>query len=124
MAKYADITSITAPSSAAPGAKVDVVAKVKNIDSVNHVLRCIDTYIVDSELSTFSDEVVIINAGQTYSFTGSFIMPNIAAVIKAFTYYTVGPDWFFDDSMEKSIALAALPSPEFSGFIISDYSKK
>ena len=121
MTKYADIIAITAPDKATPGDKVNVVVKVKNIDPVySHVVRCIAAFYIGSDSFPFLDEVQIISPGETNDFSGSFTMPDVATKVQAFSYYPVGTEWIYDDTLEKSIGLAEL-TPVFSEFSIKDY---
>ncbi|GAI66971.1 unnamed protein product, partial [marine sediment metagenome] len=100
--KYTDIVDIIAPDSAAQGKRVDVTIKVKNIDTQNHVIACVA--IVDG--LRFIDEVQLIEAGRTNSYSGAFLMAGGDVTIYAYSYYTIGPDWFLDDTAQKNVALA------------------
>ncbi|GAH57205.1 unnamed protein product [marine sediment metagenome] len=113
MGVYTDITRITAPSSAAPGERVAVTVKVKNIDDYwDHVIKLIVVfYDVYGEMDSFISEVVIIRSLETHSFSGSFTMPNRDTVIDAFTYYPIGKEWIFDDRRSKNISLAEVVEP-------------
>lgn len=101
MAKYTDIIEIDAPDSAAQGKRVDVTVKVKNIDTVNHYIACVA--IVDG--LRFIDQVAVIPAEETHSYSGAFLMAAGDVTIYAYSYYPVGPDWILDDTAEKDVAL-------------------
>lgn len=104
---YTDITSITAPGSAALGETVPVTVKVKNIDTYySHLIRCSVPY----DSTYFIDKSVIISPGDTYSFSGNFPMPNKDIIIYAYTYYPVGAEWIFDDQMSRSVDLEEAPA--------------
>lgn len=104
---YTQIVDIIAPSSAIAGETVPVTIKVKNtwIDYV-HVWAF---GIWDSE-GQFIQEKYLILAGSTRSFSGSFVMPNRAVTIHAYTWYE-GADgyWYPDDEAAKDVSLAAPP---------------
>jgi len=103
MGLYTKITDIVAPDSAAQGKRVDVTVKVKNIDLFwDHVIACVA--IVDG--LRFIDEVVIIRSGETYSYSGAFLMAAGDVTIYAYTYYPRDTEWILDDQAEKDVALA------------------
>ncbi|GAI89737.1 unnamed protein product, partial [marine sediment metagenome] len=54
----------------------------------------------------FIDQVAIISAGQTHSYSGAFGMAGGDVTIKAYSYYPVGPDWILDDTAQKDVTLA------------------
>jgi hypothetical protein len=62
-----------------------------------------------------------VDGGATYSFSGSFIMPDKKVTIHAYSYW-YGADgyWYFDDEMTKVVNLMAL-SPQVSEFKIADF---
>lgn len=100
---YTEIVEIVAPASATAGELVSVAVRVKNIDLIyDHVVACVALY--DSE--RFIDLATIILSGDTYSFSGSFTMPNKDVTIYAWSYYPYGEEWIADDSAEKRITLA------------------
>lgn len=99
---YTDITRIVAPDSAAQGERVDVTVKVKNIDTYwDHVIACVA--IVDG--LRFIDEVVIIRSGETYSYSGAFLMAGGDVTIYAYTYYPRDTEWIPDDQASRDVKL-------------------
>ncbi|MBA7668096.1 hypothetical protein ES703_76200 [subsurface metagenome] len=102
MAEYTEIREIVAPDSAAQGERVDVTVKVKNIDTYwDHVVACVA--IVDG--LRFIDEAVIIRSGETYSYSGAFLMAGGDVTIYAYTYYPRDTEWILDDQAQKDVAL-------------------
>ena len=100
---YTEIVEIEAPDSAAQGERVDVTIKVKNIDTYwDHVVACVA--IVDG--LRFIDEVVIIPAGGTYSYSGAFLMGGGNVTIYAYSYYPYYEEWILDDQATKDVLLA------------------
>ncbi|MBA7577665.1 hypothetical protein ES708_19518 [subsurface metagenome] len=121
--KYTDIIKIDAPSSAAQGKRVDVSVRVKNIDTENHVIACV----AEVDGLRFIDEVQLIEAGETNSYSGAFLMAGGDVTIYAYSYYpepwTTPTKWILDDTDEKDVALAEV----FEGTITEkelDYEDK
>ncbi|MBA7465917.1 hypothetical protein ES707_01089 [subsurface metagenome] len=105
--KYTDIIKIDAPSSTAQGKRVDVTVKVKNIDpDWDHVVACV----VEVDGLRFIDEVQLIEAGETNSYSGAFLMAGGDVTIYAYSYYpkpyAVPTVWILDDEAQKDVALA------------------
>ncbi|GAI62985.1 unnamed protein product, partial [marine sediment metagenome] len=97
------------------GERVDVTVKVKNIDTYgDHVIACVA--VVDG--LRFIDEVAIIPAGKTHSYSGAFLMAGGDVTISAYSYYpepyAVPTVWILDDQAQKDIALAEV----YAGTII------
>lgn len=102
---FTEIVDIIAPDSAAVGSSVSVTIQVKNIDpDYDHTVYLFANY---NGSAHFIDETVIIPSGETYSFSGSFSMPNEDIAIYAFSYYPHDEQWILDDSLAKDVALAA-----------------
>jgi len=103
--KYTDIVEIVAPASAAQGKRVDVTVKIKNIDSTNHVIACV----TEVDGLRFIDEVQLIEAGETNSYSGAFLMAGGDVTIYAYSYYpkpyAVPTEWILGDTDEKDITL-------------------
>lgn len=104
--RYTDIVEIVAPDSATEGERVDVTVRVRNIDPVyDHLVACVAIY---DGSAHFIDEATLIRAGETYSFSGSFTMPNRDITIDAFSYYPEYKEWIVDDRKSKDVSLAEL----------------
>jgi len=124
MAQYADIIEIVAPAQAAPGDRVDVIVRIKNLYSGAIGIM------VDGALEygvtpwpgiDFPEDSANVDGGAVYSFSGSFIMPESRVTIHAYSYW-YGADgcWYYDDEMTKVVNLAAL-TPQVSEFRIVDF---
>lgn len=103
---YTDIIKIDAPNSAAQGERVDVTVKIKNIDPIyDRVTACV----TEVDGLRFIDEVQLIEAGETNSYSGAFLMAGGDVTIKAYSYYpkpyAVPTEWILDDTAEKDVAL-------------------
>ena len=127
MAQYADVIEIIAPSQAAPGSRVDITVKIKNLYSdvisilVAGVLEYGGSLQPGISFTEYSANVV---AGATYSFKGAFIMPDSAVVIHAYSYWYGSDDyWHSDDELTRSVSKSAEPSPTISEFRIADFIK-
>lgn len=126
MAQYADIIEIVAPSQAAPGDRVDITVRVRNTYSA--AIGIMAGGALDYGMSpwpgidfpTNSDNV---DGGITYSFSGSFTMPDGRVTIHVYSYW-YGADgyWYLDDEMTKVVNLLAL-SPQVNEFKIADFYK-
>jgi len=120
---YTEIISIIAPDSARAGETVNVEVRIKNIWTATLHMYCVA--LPDSLFRFIDWQDAWVGPGQTRSFYGAFIMGGGAVTINAYSYYEgVDGYLYFDDSKSKTVSLAVVPSPEFSGFAISDYSKK
>jgi len=101
--RYTDIVKIIAPDNASTGSIVPVDVRVKNIDTLfDHMVACV----IIANGDRFVDAFTIIRSGKTFSFTGTFIMPNKDITIYAYTYYPLGPDWVLDDEATKDVDVA------------------
>ena len=126
MAQYADIVEIVAPSQATPGNTVSITVRIKNTYSdamgvmVGGALEC---GVSPWPGIDFPEDYANVSGGATYSFSGSFTMPNSQVTIHAYSYW-YGADgyWYFDDEMTKVVNLAAL-TPQVSEFQIVDFYK-
>ena len=110
MAQYADIIEIVAPSQAAPGSRVDITVKTKNIYSAAIGIKVVGVPEYEGlpsglyiQFPVQSDNV---NAGVTYSFGGYFTMPDKKVTIHIYSYW-YGADnlWHLDDEMTKVVNL-------------------
>jgi len=104
--KYTDIVDIIAPDSAAQGKRVDVTVKIKNIDlEWDHIIACV----AEVNGLRFIDEVQLIEAGETNSYSGAFLMAGGDVTIYAYSYYpkplAVPTVWILDDTDQKDITL-------------------
>ena len=126
MAQYADIVEIVAPSQAAPGSRVDITIRIKNLYSAPigvMVGGALEYGISPWPSISFSEDSANVNAGVTYSFNGYFYMPESRVTIHAYSYW-YGADgyWHVDDELTKVVNLASL-TPQVSEFQISDFYK-
>jgi len=126
MAQYADIVEIVAPSQAVSGERVDITVKIKNTYSSAigiMVGGALEYGVTPWPGISFPENSANANAGATYSFGGSFIMPDKKVTVHAYSYW-YGADgyWHFDDEMTKVVNLAAL-TPQVSEFKIADFTK-
>ena len=118
---YTDIVSIIAPSSAKYGDVVSITVKVKNLYTVAIYIAVTGRY--NGVDIAFSPDYATVGAGATYTFTGSFTMPNKSIKLEAWSFYWTGTEWYQDDYEYVNIALAAAPTPEFQSFGIAEYNK-
>ena len=119
---YTEIVDIVAPVSAVEGSQVDVVVKIKNLYSATIHIYCVA--LPDSAFRFIDWQDAWVAPGQTQSFYGSFIMGGGDVTINAYSYFEGDDGYLYhDDSKSKNVSVTAPPSPEFSGFVISDYSK-
>lgn len=127
MAQYADIIEIVAPSQAAAGNRVDITVKIKNTYSavISIMIGGALEYGVSPWLGIdFPENWANVNGGATYSFNGSFIMPDRRVTIHAYSYwYGSDGSWYFDDEFTKSVEIAAVSEPSISDFRIADFIK-
>ena len=119
---YTDIVNIIARASAKYGDKVDVTVKIKNLASYTIYIAATGHY--NGVDIAFIPDYAAVGAGETYSFTKSFTMPNKSIRLHVWSWFWIGTDWYQDDYEYVDIALSApaVPEPEFSGFAVSDYS--
>ncbi len=102
---YTDIVDIVAPSSAVAGETVPVTIKIKNIWTSSfriYAVGVLDSY------DRFIDWLDYwVPAGSTHSFSGSFIMPDEAVTIHAYSYYEDEDGYMrLDDEASKNVSLA------------------
>ncbi len=101
---YTDIVEIVAPSSARSGELVNIVAKVKNL--YNDAIYISTSGKYDNIIFNLYPEYAAVGAGATYSFSGSFPMPNKGVRVYVWSYYWDGTEWRQDDEGYVDIALA------------------
>ncbi|GAI04014.1 unnamed protein product, partial [marine sediment metagenome] len=102
---YTNIVDIVAPSSARAGETVSVTIRIKNIWTGYVHVAAIGLW--DSEERFIDWLREWISAGDTYSFSGSFVMPDRDVTIHAYSYFEAADDyWYFDDEAEKAVSLA------------------
>jgi len=126
MAQYADIIEIVAPSQAAPGDRVDIIVRIKNLYSSPigiMVGGALEYGVTPWPGIDFPENNANVDGGAVYSFSGSFIMPGSRVTIHAYSYwYGADGNWYYDDEMTKVVNLAAL-TPQVSEFRIVDFYK-
>lgn len=115
------IVAITAPSSAFQGDTVIVDVSVRNIGSIDQNIAVTGVY--DSISLSWQFNYLDFSPYETLIFRGWFTMPSKKVRVTVYSKYWDGSKWVQDDSGYVDIALGAVPSPEFSGFTIADYSK-
>ena len=126
MAQYADIIEIVAPTQAAPGDLVNITVRIKNLYSAPigiMVGGALEYGVTPWSGIDFPENSANVDGGTTYSFSGSFVMPDKGVTIHAYSYW-YGADgyWHFDDEMTKVVNLAAL-TPQVSEFRVADFYK-
>lgn len=101
---WTDIVNVIAPASASAGDLIEVEVQVRNLAdypiyiSVSGRHDGIDAY--------FSPDYAVVAAGQTYSFTYSFTMPNNDIRFRIWSWYWPPMDvWYQDDYSFVDIAL-------------------
>jgi len=104
---YTEITEIVAPASVPAGSLVAITVRIKNNYSSTVAIM------VDGSLEygvtpwpgiNFPTDTANVDPGVTYSFSGNFIMPGVAVIIHAYSYYySTDGSWPFDDEMTKSV---------------------
>jgi hypothetical protein len=124
VAQYADVIEIVAPAQAASGGRVDITIRVRNTYSAAigiMVGGALEYGASPWPGIDFPENSTNVDGGVTYSFNGSFIMPDKKVTIHAYSYW-YGADgyWYFDDEMTKVVNLMAL-SPQVSEFKIADF---
>jgi len=128
MAQYADIVQIIAPSQAAAGELVNVTVRIKNLYSSPIGIKVVGvpeyTGLPPGIYIDFPVESANVNPGETFSFYGSFTMPDRRVTVHAYSYwYGADDSWHLDDEMTKSVEVSAAPQPAISDFRIVDYIK-
>lgn len=118
---WTEITAIYGPSEAAYGDTVDIAAYVKNLGSYGFYIAANGQY--NGTGFVMSPVSAGVDPGASQRFAYSFTMPNKDITLQVWSYYWTGSDWVEDDHKSVVITLKALPSPEFSGFGVTDYSK-
>ena len=118
---YTDIVDIIAPSEAAPGDKVSIEVKVKNIWDYPFYIAVTGRY--NGVDIAFSPDYANVGAGATHSFASSFTMPNNDVKVDVWSFYWTGSEWYQDDHDYVNIPLKVL-EPEFRGFGVSEYNKR
>ena len=126
MAQYADIIEIVAPAQAASGSRVDITVRVKNTypSAIGIMVGgALEYGVTPWPGIDFPESSANVGGGATYSFSGSFIMPDKKVTVHAYSYW-YGADgyWHFDDEMTKSVSLTTL-TPQVSEFKIADFTK-
>lgn len=103
---YTEITDLIAPSQAVAGAVVNVTINIKNITDADVHVAAVGTY--DTELRFIDWLDSLIPAGETHSFSGSFVMPNKDVIIHAYSHYE-DPEgnWYYDDEVTMDVTLGA-----------------
>ena len=128
MAQYADITSITVPSEAMEGSRVDITVKIKNLYSATigiMVGGALEYGVSPWPGITFPENSANVGAGSTRSFSGYFTMPNKKVTIHAYSYYYASDGyWYFDDEMTKTVNLAEIPESDFGSIEIVSYQRR
>ena len=101
--KYSDIW-LVAPGSAAPGSTVAVEAKIKNL-CASAVSLTATMGKVNGTVLRFGAQHKVVGAGETESWSDSFVMPDEDVKVYVESWYK-GADniWHPDDSDEKSIS--------------------
>ena len=127
MALYADIIEIVAPNQAVAGSKVDITVKIKNTYSA--VISIMVGGALEYGISPwpgidFPENWANVNAGATYSFSGSFTMPDKKVTIHAYSYW-YGADgyWYYDDELTKAVEVMGVTEPSILDFRIADFAK-
>ena len=107
--KYSDIW-LVAPGSAIPGSTVVVEAKIKNLCAYAISLIATMGRVNGTELR-FGAEHKIVGAGETASWSDSFIMPDKDVRVYVESWYK-GTDnsWYSDDSAEKNVSSSKVAS--------------
>jgi len=106
---FTDITSITAPSSAVAGERVDITVKIKNLYSSAigiMVGGALEYGATPWPQITYPTDWANVAAGATQSFSGYFTMPSASVKIHAYSYY-YGTDgfWHFEDELTKNVSI-------------------
>ena len=109
---YTDIVAIAAPSEAAYGDLVSIEARVRNLAGFAIYISTSGKF--DNTIFNLAPEFATVGLGETYSFSGSFSMPNRDVRVYVWSYYWTGEAWQLDDEGYIDIALA-VPPEVFAG---------
>jgi hypothetical protein len=118
---WTDIISIIAPAEATPGDRVNIEVRVKNIGDFGFYIAV--TAQQDGVDIAMTPDYAGVDPGATYSFYGSFTMPNKSVRLSVWSFFWTGTEWYQDDYEYKDIAVAVVGPPEFQGFAINQYNK-
>lgn len=110
-----EITEVVVPTSAQVGASVSVQVKVKNItDSTVKIMAggALGYGVIPWPAISFTTEAVEVAAGETQTFSGSFIMPESDVVVHGYSYYYDETEevWYFDDEATNGVTAVQAPS--------------
>jgi hypothetical protein len=121
MAQYAQIVSIDALASAAPGDLVSIAVQVKNLADYGFYVSL--TGDRTGSGITFSPDYAGVDGGAISTFYGSFFMPNQNVTITVTSWWW-GSDnaWHQDETKTKTVNLVALTS-RVNQFQITDFAK-
>ncbi|GAI68366.1 unnamed protein product, partial [marine sediment metagenome] len=104
---YTEITDVIAPSSAPVGSTVWVSIWIKNIWTASVHVAAGGIWDTEKRFIDWLD--LWIPAGETYSFSGYFTMPNRDVTIHAYSYYEdVDGYWHPDDEKTIDVKLTAV----------------
>lgn len=118
---YTDIVSIYGPAEAVSGEKVTLQIVIRNLlDYGFYIAATVD---ISGVTVTVSPDYAGVDPGATATFSASFFMPNKDITVDVWSWFYTGTDWVSDDHEAVVIKVKALPSPEFSTFGVTDYSK-
>ena len=106
---YTDIVSMGAPYEAGEGQEVEVSVTVRNLASFPIYISVSGKF--NGSIYFLYPEYMNVAAGGTYTFKGSFTMPNKDVRVYAWSWYWTGEDWYQDDEQHVDIELAV---PSFS----------
>ena len=120
MGTYTSV-AIVAPAEALAGQVVEIQARVQNLAGYDIYISPSAKF--DNTLLYLNPDYAIVGAGQVYSFSGSFTMPNKVVRIYVWSYYWDGEEWRWDDEAYVDIALKEMV-PEFKGFALTEYNKR
>jgi len=119
---YTDIVSITAPSEASAGERIDITVKIKNTytGAIGIMVGgALEYGVTPWPQITYPSDWANVNAGVTKSFSGYFTMPYYPPgkiiTIHAYSYYYDGTAWHFDDKLTKDVTTVAGPSGTITG---------
>lgn len=127
MAQYAAIVEIVAPSQAVPGDQVNITVRIKNLysDVISILVAGVLEYGGALQPGiNFTEYSANVDGGATYSFNGSFTMPDSAVTIHAYSYW-YGSDgyWHPDDELTRSVNKSSVSQPAISEFKIADFTR-
>ncbi|MBA7695092.1 hypothetical protein ES703_103713 [subsurface metagenome] len=119
---YTDIVAIYGPAEAKAGETVNLQVDVRNLHTEAIYIAVTGRYNGTDIYS--SPDYLNVGAGAIASFTLSFTMPSNDIRVDIWSLYWAEPEWYADDYSYVDIVLAVPPEPEFSGFGITEYSKR